>query len=48
MDKKAKKERSKEYDKKLAVNTTFDELLAISLGKQPQVKESPKTVQRGK
>jgi len=31
-----KKERSKEYEKKLAVDATFDELVAISLGKEIQ------------
>jgi|GEM_PF-6575880 len=29
-----KKERAKGYEKKLAVDATFDELIAISLGKE--------------
>ena len=42
MDKKPKKkERAKEYEKKLAVDATFDELVAISLGKDVPKKQQP-------
>jgi hypothetical protein len=33
-----KKERAKEYEKKLSVDATFDELVAISLGKEVPLK----------
>jgi hypothetical protein len=36
-----KKERPKEYEKKLAVDATFDELVAISLGKDVPKKPQP-------
>ncbi len=42
MDKKSiRKKRAKEYEKKLAVDATFDELVAISLGKEVPIKKQP-------
>jgi hypothetical protein len=44
MDKKPskKKERAKNYEKKLVVDATFDEVIDMALGKVPAKKETKK------
>jgi hypothetical protein len=38
----AAKKRADTYDPKLKTDLSFDELIAISVGKQPKKKETPK------